>query len=253
MAAPRILVETSAVDGERIEVKGDAFHHLSVVLRRGVGERFYAIDPETGTEYLAEITQVGDRVLTGQVLEQAEARQQPAVELTLYQGLPKGKRFQLILQKCTELGVSRIVPVLTARSVVQLDDKRAGSKLQRWEKIVQEASRQCMRATAPQVTEPVGFAEALADWEASDSPGLFFDETLAGADHSSLAEAMSKLKSRQRLAVFVGPEGGFTEQEAGMAAEAGLTPVGLGSRILRTETAAIAVCAIVMYECGELE
>ncbi len=250
---PRILVESGAIDGGRIEVRGDAFHHLSVVLRRGVGKRFHAIDPETGTEYLAEITQVGDRVLTGQVLEQAEARQQPAVELTLYQGLPRGKRFPLILQKCTELGVSRIVPVVTARSVVQLDAKRAEGKLQRWEKIVQEASRQCMRATAPQVTEPVGFAEALADWEASDSPGLFFDEGVAGGGHSSLAEAMAKLKLQPRLAAFVGSEGGFTEQEAEMAAQAGLVSVGLGSRILRTETAAIAVCAIVMYECGELE
>ncbi len=252
MAVPRILVTTNAIEGARIELAGEAFHHLSVVLRRGVGERFWAVDPQTGTEYLAEITRLGDSALTGQVLEQAEARSQPAVELTLYQGLPKGRRFPLILQKCTELGVSRIVPVVTARTVVQLDGKRAASKLQRWGKIVAEASRQSMRPIPPEVTEPVEFGEALADWQASGGLGLFCDEGLAGEDSAGLGQMLAKLELPQRLGAFIGPEGGFTQDEAEMAVAAGLVAVGLGDRILRTETAAITVCAIVMYECGEL-
>ena len=109
-----------------------------------------------------------------------------------------------------------------------------------------------MGSTPPEIAEPVEFGEALADWKASGGPGLFFDEALAGDEEHSLAEALSEVRSEQKLGLFVGPEGGFSEAEAQMAAEAGLVGSSLGQRILRTETAALVVCAIVMYESGEL-
>ncbi len=252
MALPRVFADADRIAGQEIELNGEPFHHLAVVLRRTVGDRFYAIDPTSGAEHLIEILTINDRTIRGRILERVETREQPAMELTLYQGLPKGKRFPLILQKCTELGVARIVPVLTGRSVVRLDGQAAADKLTRWAKIVQEAARQSMRPTPPQVTEPMQFAEAVADWRASGKVGLFFDEGLAGDQEHTLTHAMAELGLHRELAVFVGPEGGFTAQEAQTATDAGLVSVSLGNRILRTETAAIVACAIVMYECGEL-
>jgi 16S rRNA (uracil1498-N3)-methyltransferase len=252
MAVPRVFVDGGAIAGGHIEVGDEASHHLAVVLRRKQGDHFYAIDGNSGMEYLVEITEVTERGVSGRVLQQAEAHEAPAREVTLYQGLPKGKRFPLIVQKCTELGVVRIVPMTTARCVVRIDEQRAARKLQRWQKIAQEAARQCMGSSPPEISQLLGFGEALADWEASDRPGLFLDEALAGDEEHGLAAALAKLRSRQKLGIFVGPEGGFSEEEAQMAVEGGLIAVSLGSRILRTETAAVVACAIVMYEGGEL-
>ena len=252
MVVPRVFVDSDAIAGGHIEVADEPFYHLAVVLRRKPGDCFYAVDADSETEYLVEITELTERGLSGRVLQQEDARKPPAREVTLYQGLPKGKRFPLIIQKCTELGVSRIVPMTTNRCVVRIDEKRAAGKLQRWQKIAQEAARQCVRSHPPDIPHPLDFAQALAHWHASDGPGLFFDQALAEGNQPDLAQALSEMKSQPKLGLFVGPEGGFSEEEASMAAQAGLVSVSLGSRILRTETAAVVVCAIVMYEGGEL-
>ncbi len=252
MSAPRVFVDASAISGDLLTVTGDPYRHVAVVLRRRAGDCFIAIDAATGEEYIAEISTVSEAELTAQVIRKLDPRDNPGLRLTIYQGLPKGKRFPLVLQKCTELGAARIVPVMTARSVVRIEPGNAADKVARWSKITEEAARQSMRSIPPEVAVPVDFAAALADFEASGAFGIFLDEELAGRDEIRLADVLSNARSEVAIAAFVGPEGGFTPEESKAAAAAGLIPVGLGSRILRTETAAIAIAAIIMYEAGEL-
>lgn len=252
MPEPRVFIEPDAVRGATLHLAGDAFEHLAVVLRRGVGDRFIAVDAGSGVEHRVEITEVGRGALQGAVLETAEAREQPAVHLCLYQGLPKGKRFPLIIQKCTELGVARIVPVLTERAVARVEPGEAGGKLARWTKIALEAARQSLRPLPPAIEAPLELRAALADWRSGGGIGLLLDEALAESDDGGLRRSLAEMAPGGRVSVFIGPEGGFPAEEAQTARDAGLLAVGLGSRILRTETAAIAVCAIVMYEAGQL-
>jgi 16S rRNA (uracil1498-N3)-methyltransferase len=174
------------------------------------------------------------------------------VELTLYQGLPRGKRFPLVIQKATELGVARIVAITTARSQVRLEPRGVPAKLQRWRRIAEEAAEQCLRPAAPELIMAGSWADALDHWRAAGLPGLLLDEALAGAKGRAVGEVLERLGRPLSLAAFVGPEGGFAPEEARSGREAGLTPVALGPRVLRTETAALVVCTLVMYALGEL-
>ncbi|MFP3904231.1 MAG: RsmE family RNA methyltransferase [Armatimonadota bacterium] len=252
MSAPRVFVTPDSIEDESVTVTGDPYHHLAVVLRSNPGDRFRAVVAETEAEHLVEITEITDESLRGRILESREPERETIVTLTLYQGLPKRKRFKMVLQKCTELGVDRIVPVLSDRSVIRLSEERAKKKVERWQKISQEAARQSGRVMPADIAHPVSFPEAVEECKNSRSAGLFFDETLAREDGPGLREVLQSIDLKAPLAVFIGPEGGFSPKEAQQAADAGLTSVGLGSRILRAETAAMVVCGIIMYEAGEM-
>lgn len=247
---PRLYLPTGSINPPRVTLPADAAHYLRAVLRLREGDEFRAFDTG-GVEYRVKLVGEADGV-AGEILEALPPRPGPTVELTLYQGLPKGKRLPLIIQKCTELGLARLVPVQTARSQVKIDEREAEGKAVRWRKIAEEAAEQSSRALPPVIAPAVNWPQALADWQVRGEPGLLLDETLAGETQRGLRQALIELGSPARLSVFVGPEGGFAPHEAQSARQAGLTPVSLGPRILRTETAAMVICALVMYESGEL-
>lgn len=252
MSHPRVFVKPDAVCDESITITGDAYHHLAVVLRADPGDRFCAVLADEETEYLTEITEITADTLTGRIIGTRAPEREASVEITLYQGLPKRTRFKMVLQKCTELGVQRIVPVITERSVIQLSAERARKKVKRWNKICTEAARQSQRVIPTDVAMPMSFPDALEDWNAQIQ-GLVLDEGLADSEGTGLSDVLRPRGPGDRIALFIGPEGGFTPDETEKARGAGLIPVGLGPRILRTETAAIVACAIVMYEAGELQ
>lgn len=247
---PRLYLPTGSIQPPRVALPADAARYLRVVLRLHEGDEFRAFDT-SGVEYRVKLV-LEEGEAQGEILETLAARPGPAVEVTLYQGLPKGKRLPLIIQKCTELGLARLVPVQTARSQVKIDEREAEGKASRWQKIAAEAAEQSGRTLPPVVEPAANWRQALADWQERGEPGLLLDETLAGETQRGLRQALSELDHPARLSVFVGPEGGFAPQEAASARQAGLSPVSMGPRILRTETAAIVICALVMYEYGEL-
>jgi 16S rRNA (uracil1498-N3)-methyltransferase len=257
---PRLYLPTGSIQPPRVALPADAARYLRVVLRLREGDEFRAFDT-SGVEYRVKLV-LEDGEAQGEIVETLAARPGPAVEVTLYQGLPKGKRLPLIIQKCTELGLARLVPVQTARSQVKIDEREAEGKASRWQKIAAEAAEQSGRALPPVVEQALNWRQALADWQERGEPGLLLDETLAnetlaneplaGETQRGLRQALSELGHPAKLSVFVGPEGGFAPHEASSAREAGLTPVSMGPRILRTETAAMVICALVMYEYGEL-
>lgn len=247
---PRLYLPTGSIVAPRVTLPADAVRYLRTVLRLQAGDEFQAFDT-SGTEYRVRLT-IDDDAVAGEIIEALPPRVGAAVELTLYQGLPRGKRLPLIIQKCTELGLARLVPVRTVRSQVKIGEREAEGKASRWQKIAAEAAEQSMGAAPPVIEPAVGWNEALAHWQARGEPGLLLDETLAGEAERGLRQALAELGHPTNLSVFVGPEGGFAPQEAQSARQAGLQPVSLGRRILRTETAAIVICALVMYEYGEL-
>ena len=231
----RFFVTPEAIKDDQLVIDGDLAHHISRVLRMAVGEEaeFAAGDGRLFVGRLAEMTKT--EVLV-KLLSQKAAPADTKVQVTLYQGLPKGDKLELIIQKCTELGVSRIVPFQSSRTVVKLEQDKIDKKLERWQKIVQEASQQCKRTQRPQVCAPIELADAGA-WRSEQNFVAYEDEAL----HGGLLSA--QLEKGRSVTLVIGPEGGFSPAEIERLQAQGYRCCSLGKRILRAETAAVAaVC-----------
>ncbi len=248
----KFFVDISAVDipSKSICITGDDVNHIKNVLREVPGGNLVVCDGK-GTDYLSCIEKMEkDKIIvsiTGTVLCKTE----PPVEITLYQGVPKSDKMELIIQKTVELGVSRIVPVITERTVVRFDGaKDKAAKAARWRKISLEAAKQCNRGILPTVEEPVLFANAVKSMgDAFSSLNIIpYEKETSG----SIKEAVAQAKDIKKAAIFIGPEGGFSEGEIDFAVKNGIKPVTLGPRIMRTETAGVAVLAILMHLIGDI-
>lgn len=206
------------------------------------GERVTVCDTN-GVEYETEVRQTGNEVLLD-VLSSRMSENEPPYKAVVFQALVKGDRFDTVLQKSTELGVSEIVPVMTSRCTVKLSVQEYAKKVERWQRIVYEAAKQCGRAVIPKVHNPVTFKDALSMASECALP-LFCYE---GNGTVPLSKILPDSVNPGSAAVMIGPEGGFADEEASAAEEAGLKMTGLGRRILRTETAAPYVLTCLSYQ-----
>lgn len=238
----RFFVEPAALNAQLVPLTAETAHHLGTVLRRGVGEEVLLLDGQ-GTVCRCRLESLSRRGGSARVLERRREAE-TAFPLRLLQALPKGEKMELVLQKGTELGVGTFVPVLAGRSVPTPDAERGGKRQQRWERIVREAAQQCRRPFLPQVLSPQPLETALADcpetlklmlWEEGSTP---LSDVLAAISPSSAA-------------ILVGPEGGFSPAEAEAARRAGFVPVRCGPRILRSETAGLALASILQFLFGD--
>jgi len=227
-----------------ITVSGDDASHITRVLRMKPGEHVTVCDTD-GVEYDTVLRQTGKDVLLD-VLSSKASENEPPYRAVVFQALVKGDRFDTVLQKATELGAVSFVPVMTSRCTVKLTPAEFGKKVERWQRIAYEAAKQCGRAVIPTVASPVSFSEALEMASATDLP-LFCYE---GEGTLPLPRIFQEKESVRSVAVFIGPEGGFSPEEARAAEEKGLRMTGLGKRILRTETAApfVLACLSCRYE-----
>ena len=247
---PRFFVSSADLEEEngttRIVLGGSDVAHISRALRMRPGETLVLCD-ENGTEYRAVIESAGETVRT-RVLSRAPSESEPPYEAVVYQALCRGERFDTVVMKATELGASRIVPVVTSRCTVKLDGADRIKKRDRWQKIAAEAAGQSGRGRIPEVAEPMKFSDAVKEAAKADLP-LFCYEGGEGAETFPLP-ALFPMDPPRTAAVFVGPEGGFEPAEAGEAVREGMRPACLGRRILRTETAApfVLACLSFRYE-----
>ncbi|HEY8348208.1 MAG TPA: 16S rRNA (uracil(1498)-N(3))-methyltransferase [Clostridiales bacterium] len=253
MARFFVKTDPADLDNGRITITGPDVNHITNVLRASKGDTLVLCDG-AGTDYDVVIDQVSREKIGTVIMGKRASTTEPPVGITLFQGIPKADKMDYIIQKCVELGVRRIVPVLASRSVVRFGTARdAAAKTARWNRISLEAAKQCDRGIVPEVYDPVKFDEAL---ELADGHGLKlfpYEEEKEGSLRKVLQEhRMAMMGSSPGIAVFIGPEGGFDPEEAEKAVKSGFKPVTLGPRILRTETAGIAVAAIVMYELGDM-
>ena len=240
------FVRPEQISGKEAYIEGPDWNHAANVLRVRPGEQVLLSAGEDW-DYLCtvrEVDRAGQRVLLSVLEENRDTRELP-VKISLYQGLPKSDKMELIIQKAVELGAARVIPVETARCVVKLDRKKAESKRSRWQAISESAAKQSGRSVIPEVAMPMPFAAALK--EAADSDiRLIPYENAEGMERTR--RILESVVPGQKIAVFIGPEGGFEETEIRQAEEAGFEAVTLGKRILRTETAGFVVLSLLMAQ-----
>ena len=244
---PRILIDGESSkflsDGETIRIEASAVRYLRAVLRLRIGDELTLFDGR-GTEYEGRIREASTKSVLVEILSSKRPDREPGRQVFLAQALPKGSKMDFIVQKAVELGCSRILPFTSSRTVPAPDSHSGERRIGRWRKIALEATRQCGRIEVPPIDPIVPFESVL---EVLGSCGGYL--LWEGADRR-LRELTPAAGGP--IAIAVGPEGGFTEEETYKAREAGLVPVSLGPRILRTDTAGLAGLSIILYMLEEL-
>lgn len=239
----RFFVTPDQVGEDKIRIQGSDVNHMKNVLRMRPGEEVMVSDGNN-RQYRCRVEDYpeGEAVLA--ILEAGLVDTELPSRIYLFQGLPKQEKMELIVQKAVELGVCQVIPVQTRRCVVKLDAKKAAKKVQRWQQIAESAAKQAGRGYIPAVSEVMTFQEALAFSETLDIRLIPY-ELADGMEGTR--KILDGTRPGQSVGIFIGPEGGFEKEEVGRAVEAGAMPITLGKRILRTETAGIAVLSILMY------
>ena len=241
--------EKSNISDDHIILDGSDVNHIRNVLRMKEGEELIICDGD-GTDHFCRIRGYDGKRLIADIMKSSSSASELSAKVVLFQGLPKKDKMELIIQKAVELGVSEIVPVLTRRVIVKLDDAgKESRKLERWQSIARSAAEQSGRGIIPTVRNVIGWNEALKEagnLECSVIPYENADNSENGLENSRTV--IRELKGRKSIGVFIGPEGGFEEDEIRQAVEAGFHTISLGRRILRTETAGLATLAIIGFE-----
>ncbi len=235
-------IETEEGSAKRVRILGEDAHHIVRSLRMREGDSITVCDMAR-REYTCRILTLDKDCVTAGVLSVCLSAAEPPYEAVLYQALIKGDKFDHVVQKAVECGVCRIVPFLTERCVVRLDKAGAEKKRQRWQRIAKEAAKQCGRGIVPQVCELLYYKEAVAEAAAAELP-LFCYE---GEEQYSLPQAVERCRHPKTISLIIGSEGGFSASEAAFAVQSGMCSVGLGRRILRTETASSFVLACLSF------
>lgn len=272
----RFFVSPEGVTEREVVLGGSVAHRVCRVLRMRPGERIILLD-NAGWEYETELRSVKPDRVEARVLAKRVAKGEPRTKISLYQGVLKADRFELVLQKATELGVVEFIPIITARTIIgQMDAVR--KKRKRWERVIRGAAEQSGRARLPRLQEPLLFAGACARARQAGGLSLLpWEETQPGEDlglRQALREAdpfsvnlfvaseegftaeeadLAEHYGVRLVNLFIGPEGGFTPEEIDLARRCGISAVTLGERVLRAETAAVVAVAIILHEMGDLE
>jgi len=246
----RFFVPEYVIQNNTAVITGSDVKHIAKVLRLEPGDIIEICTGEgQGREFTATIRNITNKDVTCEITGEKTGAAEPPLRVILYQGLPKGEKMEFVIQKSVELGVSRVVPVLCERTVVKLDDKKALKRQIRWQRVAAEAAKQSRRTVIPEVTEPVAFQQAVQQNNSEVLAVMPWEEEHVRGIRTVLK---SKTGGHQSVAVFIGPEGGFSQKEADFAQARGVVPVSLGPRIMRTETAGIVSVAIILYELGDL-
>ena len=237
------FVRNEQIQENCIRITGEDGNHLQKALRIKKGERILVSD-EQGFEYTCEISGFSEEAVLAEICWKEASDRELPVNITLFQGLPKGDKMEFIIQKAVELGAAKIVPVEMKRCVVKLDEKKAEKKQARWQAVAESAAKQSKRALIPEIGPVCSMKQALKEAEGLDMILLPYE----------LAEGMEETRERLKeagqkasIGIFIGPEGGFEKEEAAQAVQAGAYPITLGRRILRTETAGMYLLSVLGY------
>ncbi len=240
----QFFVDPGQIQGKRIVIKGKDVNHIKNVLRMKPGDEISVSNGLDGKEYRCGIETFSEEEIVCELRFIKEEGMELPSKVYLFQGLPKADKMELIIQKAVELGVYEIIPVAAKRSVVKLDEKKAKSKILRWQGIAEAAAKQSRRGIIPKVQNVMSFSDAVS-YSSPVQVKVIPYELAEGMEKTK--KIMNGLKPGEDIAVFIGPEGGFAEEEIEKAVNAGIIPITLGKRILRTETAGMSVLSILMY------
>ncbi|MBR2860720.1 MAG: 16S rRNA (uracil(1498)-N(3))-methyltransferase [Clostridia bacterium] len=240
----RFYCKSENINQDGIFFDKDESQHIKKVLRLTPGEEIIVSDG-TGEDYLCVLTECAEKCVA-KINGKVKNENEPKTNVILFQAVIKNEKMDLVIQKAAELGITKIVPVITARTVVKIEDaKKELHKKERWQKIALEACKQCGRSKVPEVCSAMSLKEAIKLYSACETKIVAYEEEKT----QSITKAVTKTQS---VGYFIGPEGGITEEEHSLLVSAGGVSVSLGKRILRAETAAIACGAVIMALTGEM-
>lgn len=245
---PKFFTARENITDTKIIIDNEDANHIRKVLRLNVGDEITVCDGR-GIDYTAIISEIGKNIIECDIKDSSKCDTEPEIEITLYQGLPKAAKMDYIIQKNTELGISRIVPAKLSRCVVKLEDKAAeDKKTQRWQKIANEAAKQSGRGVIPEVKMPLTVDEIIECVKDCDLVFVPYE----CENKTRLRDVVDENPDAKRISFIIGPEGGFDISEIEKFRTAGIKTITLGRRILRTETAAEAVVSMLMYAYNEI-
>ena len=237
------FIKNSQIEGNTATIIGSDAKHIKNVLRYKIGDELDICD-ENEKIYLTRIASISSNEVSLYIIEEKNKNTESPVNIALFQGLPKADKMELIIQKATELGVSEIIPVEMERSIVKIDIKDQQKKIERWNKIAYEASKQCGRQKIPKVQNVDNLKNIIEKFSKYDIVLLPYEREYT----QNLKQSLNKYTGLKNIAIIIGPEGGFSENEIALLNHSNVEMVTLGPRILRTETAGIATLAMLSYE-----
>lgn len=246
---PKFFVDSSNIQGTIAKIYGTDVKHISKVLRLQTQSIIILCDGE-GYDYVARLSKIESDSISLDILEKKPCVAEPKLKVTLFQSLPKNAKMEYIIEKCTELGIDAICPIVTERTVVKIDSEDSSlKKLERFRKIANESVKQCARGTIPTVYDIYSLEETEGLIKCLDLVIVAYE----GEKETTLKSVLKEHKTASSVGIFIGPEGGFAESEIQYLKSLGVKSVTLGKRILRTETAGQAVLCAVMYEFDEMQ
>ena len=242
----KFFVEANQIENNKIIIIGDDVKHISNVLRMKIDEEFQIGNKETLENYIAKIFEINKENIILKVVEKLDSSTESNVNIDLYQGLPKADKMEWIIQKTTEIGINKIIPVDMQRCVVKLDEKDAKKKIDRWQKVAEGAAKQSKRDKIPKIENKIKLKEVENRIKEYDIFLIAYEEE----KENKLKEQIKNIAKKQNynIGVLIGPEGGLDIKEVEELKEKGAKTVTLGKRILRTETAPIVIISNILYE-----
>ncbi|CDF58073.1 16S rRNA (uracil(1498)-N(3))-methyltransferase [Thermobrachium celere] len=243
----KFFVKRNNIINDKIIIEGDDVQHISKVLRLRKDDIIQVCDGHLN-EYICSIQEINKNNVVCLVKEKFKNENESDVSITLFQGLPKAQKMELIIQKGVEIGIKEFIPVITERVVVKTEGKDLKNKLERWNRIAYEASKQSNRGIVPEVKDIIDFKEALELLKEFDAVFVPYEKERS----MGFKKALKDKKDIKNVAVVIGPEGGFSEEEVKIFEENGFVLVTLGPRILRTETAGLVASTIILYELSDI-
>ena len=245
----RFFGKSENISDDTIIIDGSDVNHIKNVLRMRQGDKLI-VTGGNNRDYVCSVREYAQDKVFLDIVNDIETDRELPADIYLFQGLPKGDKMELIIQKCVELGVHAVIPVAMKRCVVKLDDKKSAAKIKRWQAISESAAKQSGRGVIPEVMDVMSFDEAVEYVKSNGMNGIIPYELAEGMEASR--RAVESVKPGMKVAVFIGPEGGFDLTEVQKAVDAGMQEISLGRRILRTETAGLAIMSILMYHLEEV-
>jgi 16S rRNA (uracil1498-N3)-methyltransferase len=243
----RVRIPTGLKAGEKFLLPTAETHYVANVLRLRGGDEVHAFDG-AGQAFQLRLLTVSPTVVEGELITTIPSWQDETFQLVLGQGIPKGAKMDLIVEKCSELGLATLVPVYTERTVVRDTDRKA-AKLRRWQRVAEAAARQCGRQALLDIQQPVSLSDFCGTYGHAPVKIVCWEQE----QERGLRQVLDRGAGQSPVVIVIGPEGGLTPAEVAMTQSYGFVSVNLGQRLLRTETAAIAVTSIVRYSFGALE
>ena len=243
---PKFFITNNQIEKDKIYLTDADVNHIANVLRKQVGDEINVCNMETSNNFLCKIEEINKENIKCKIIKTVEPEAESNINITIFQGIPKAEKMELIIQKCTELGVKHFVPVQMERCVVKLDSKTEKKKIERWQKIAETAAKQSGRDIIPTIENSINLAKLCNLIQKYDIVLLAYENE----KENKLKNELKKLKNNRKLniGIIIGPEGGLEKQEVEKLRLIGAKTITLGKRILRTETVGISMVSIIMYE-----